>query len=127
MGIWLVLGLFILCLTACSTQEEVSTAQTTQPEVESTFSPNLGSITSNGTVLPVRRMALSFGMGGFVEVVDVQIGGFVKAGQTLARLDTIEAQLAIHRAELLRRLISASSLLGFRQRSRLQSRLPHSS
>jgi HlyD family secretion protein len=93
------MGLLALFLTACSTQEEVSTVQTPQPEVESTFSPNLGSITSNGTVLPVRRMALSFGMGGFVEVVDVQIGGFVKAGQTLARLDTTEGKLALQRAE----------------------------
>jgi HlyD family secretion protein len=55
---------------------------------------------ANGVLLPARQVALSFGVGGNVETIDVEVGKSVQAGQRLAALDATELQRAVTQAEL---------------------------
>ncbi len=90
----------ILILTACSSGAESSTMPT--PVVEQTTPVSYASptnIRANGILLPVQQMELSFGSGGFIEAVEVGVGETVSAGQTLVRLDSTEAGLALQQAE----------------------------
>jgi HlyD family secretion protein len=92
--------LSILLLAACSAGTDPTPAPTVPAEgatgqVE--LSPT--NIRANGIVLPVRQMALSFGNGGFIQNVEVDVGQFVKEGQILVELDSTEAKLALQRAE----------------------------
>jgi HlyD family secretion protein len=57
-------------------------------------------IRANGVLRPVRQREMSFGAGGFIETVEVEAGEAVRAGQVLARLDTIEVGLAVTQAKV---------------------------
>lgn len=96
-----VLFLFvILFLTACSSAADITPLPTTI--VEQNTSENFASSTNiraNGILLPIQKMELSFGTGGFIEAVEVGVGESVSAGQPLAHLDTSEATFALQQAE----------------------------
>jgi HlyD family secretion protein len=99
-GIWPVLGVLILCLAACSPRADVAPTPTAGPESESLSTPVPGSINANGVLLPIDQIALSFGVGGFVESIGVEVGESVQAGQTLARLEMTDLERAVGQAEL---------------------------
>ena len=64
-GKLLLLGGLILCLGACSKGEDVQPTST--PESDYTgfaAQPSPGSVTANGVLVPVRQVALCFGVGG---------------------------------------------------------------
>jgi HlyD family secretion protein len=113
-GVLPILGILILCLVACSPRADVAPTPTPGPESDSLSTPVPGSISANGVLLPIDQVALSFGVGGFVESIAVEVGERVQAGQTLAELDAAELQRAVGRAEL--ELGSAQA-----QRSQLQA------
>jgi HlyD family secretion protein len=64
------------------------------------YQPAAGSITANGTLKPARQVALSFGVGGTVESVKVEVGEHVKEGQTLATLDDADLAHALAQAQV---------------------------
>ena len=100
-GLWLAFGILILYLTACNAGTDVQPTPTCGPDYTSPASQAApGSITANGVLLPIRRVELSFGVGGFVESVTVEVGKSVQAGQTLAALDAAELQQVVTQAEL---------------------------
>jgi HlyD family secretion protein len=110
-GLWLVLGMLAFCLTACNTGADGPPTPTRGPDYTDPVSQAApGSITANGVLLPVRQVELSFGVGGFVESVAVEVGESVQAGQTLAALDAAELQRAVAQAEL--ELDTAQAQLG---------------
>jgi HlyD family secretion protein len=98
-GVWLVLGMFALYLTACGTETNAQPTPVLTPDAGTTSSPITDSITANGVLLPAQQVELSFGAGGFVESILVEVGENVQAGQTLARLDSTEAEWAVRQAE----------------------------
>jgi HlyD family secretion protein len=99
-GTWLAAGVLVSCLAACSPRADVAPTPTPGPESESLSTPVPGSISANGVLLPIDQVVLSFGVGGFVESIAVEVGEGVHAGQTLAELDAAELQQAVARAEL---------------------------
>jgi HlyD family secretion protein len=58
-----------------------------------------GSLTALGTILPAQMVKLSFSTGGPVQVVKVQVGMQVKAGEALAELDTTDLGMDVQEAE----------------------------
>ncbi len=97
----LLIGLLTLCLAACGQGTDTEPVPTSVPsDASSTYQSVAGNITANGVLLSARQVALSFGVGGNVESVAVEVGENVQAGQTLAVLDAVELQHAVTRAEL---------------------------
>ena len=98
--ILLVLCLSALCLTNCSPQNSIPAAEepTITPVVIS--QPSTGIVSANGVLLPNHQLLLSFGAGGLVESVAVELGKNVQAGQTLVQLEITQAEMAINQAEI---------------------------
>jgi HlyD family secretion protein len=98
-GTGLLLGLAIICLVSCNKADNqpVPTQPTDQNPV---YQPTAGSIAANGTLKPAQQVQLSFGVGGTVESVEVEIGEYVKKGQTLAVLDDAELARAVAQAQV---------------------------
>jgi HlyD family secretion protein len=92
--------LVILCLAACNGKSGNQVAPTEAPDANPAYQPAVGSITANGVLQPARQVALSFGVGGTVEAVEVEVGEGVKAGQTLATLDDADLAHGAAQAEL---------------------------
>jgi HlyD family secretion protein len=99
-GIGLLLGLLALCLVACNRAVGTPPAVVPTSDAGLTYQPVAGSITANGTLKPAQQVQLSFGVGGTVESVDVEIGEHVKEGQTLAMLDDAELERAVAQAQV---------------------------
>ncbi len=100
-GIWLLLGALTFCLTACNAGTDALPTPTRGPDYTDPVSQAApGSITANGVLVPARQVELSFGVGGSVEAVKVEVGESVQAGQTLAVLDAAELQQVVTQAEL---------------------------
>jgi HlyD family secretion protein len=97
---WLVASLLALTLTACGTRSVAQPTPTPATGVDSGGQPVPASISSNGVLVPFRRMELSFGVAGFVESVAVETGQSVQVGQALAALDSAPLERALARAEL---------------------------
>ena len=100
MGTWPVFGILISCLVACSPRAHLAPTPTPGPDPDSLSTPVPGSISANGVLLPIRQVALSFDVGGFVASIAVEVGESVQAGRTLAELDAAELQQAAAQAEL---------------------------
>jgi HlyD family secretion protein len=64
------------------------------------YQPAAGSIAANGTLKPAQQVQLSFGVGGTVESVEVELGEHVEEGQTLAVLDDAELARAVAQAQV---------------------------
>lgn len=98
--ITLPLILLALCLAACNGESADQAAPTQAPDANPVYQPAAGSIAANGTLKPIQQVQLSFGVGGTVESVEVEVGEHVEAGQVLATLDDTELERAVARAEL---------------------------
>ena len=110
-GLWLVLGMLTACLAACTRGTDTSPTPTGGPDYTDPVSQAApGNIMANGVLLPVRQVDLSFGVGGFVESIPVEVGESVQAGQTLAALDAAELQRTVAQATL--ELDTAQAQLG---------------
>jgi HlyD family secretion protein len=59
-----------------------------------------GGIAANGTLLPARDVRLSFGVGGRVAAVEVEVGQTVQAGEMLAALDAADLERAVAQVQL---------------------------
>jgi HlyD family secretion protein len=102
---WLVMCMGLLLVAGCS--GVVSSAQEeTIPEV---VRDTADRITAEGNVEPARWVVLRSGINAAVSEVLVETGEAVETGQTLARLDPTDAELAIQQAEA--RLASARAQL----------------
>ena len=100
-GKWLLLVSATICLVACQTEPGATPVPTqVSGYIDPVAQAASGSITANGILLPAQQVALSFGVGGDVESVEVEVGESVQAGQTLAALDAVELQRAVAQAEL---------------------------
>ncbi len=98
---WILIGLVVvglLALAGCQAKTpgatEVKAVAETTGQVEDT-----GMVTAEGRLVPKEDVSLSFAMGGQVKEVLVNEGEKVKAGQTLALLDTTDAQLNVQQAD----------------------------
>lgn len=100
-GKWLLLGIVTVCLAACKTDTGATPALTLVSDHTAPVDQAApGSITANGILLPAQQVSLSFGVGGNVKVIDVEVGENVQAGQSLAVLDATDLQRAVAQAEL---------------------------
>jgi HlyD family secretion protein len=103
MGKLLLMGgvVFCLCLAGCGKDGISTPVPTSAPDQDNPISGSAsGSITANGVLLPAQQVRLSFGVGGSIESIAVEVGEDVQAGQTLARLDTVDLEQALAQAEL---------------------------
>ncbi|MCP4544645.1 MAG: HlyD family efflux transporter periplasmic adaptor subunit [Chloroflexi bacterium] len=97
----LLLGLLMLFLAACGSGTDTEPVPTSVPsDTSSTYQSSVGNITANGVLLPADQVALSFGVGGNIESVEVEVGQSVQTGQTLASLDAADLQRSVTQAEL---------------------------
>jgi HlyD family secretion protein len=100
-GKLLLLGGLALCLAACSNAGDVQPTATRESDYTGFAAQAApGGVTANGVLLPAQQVRLSFGVGGFIELVAVEVGEGVRAGQTLARLETTDLERAVGQAEL---------------------------
>ncbi len=100
----ILLGAYMLMAFAvgCNGQPVPSAAFTPTPqhELSSAYADVSSIINANGVVMPRQQVNLSFGVGGFVDTVEVELGERVQAGQVLASLDTTQLKRAVAQAEL---------------------------
>jgi HlyD family secretion protein len=99
-GAGLLLGLAIVCLVSCNNKADNQPVPTQSPDQNPVYQPAGGSIAANGTLKPAQQVQLSFGVGGTVESVGVELGEYVKEGQTLATLDDIDLARAVAQAQV---------------------------
>ena len=101
---FIVLGVSVLMAFAvsCNGQPISSDAFTPTPQHESAaaYDDVSSIINANGVVAPRQQVNLSFGVEGFIEAVEVELGERVQAGQVLASLDTTQLKRAVAQAEL---------------------------
>jgi HlyD family secretion protein len=99
-GTGLLLGLVVICLVSCNNKADDQPVPTQPADQNSAYQPAIGSITANGTLKPAQQVQLSFGVGGTVESVEVELGEHVKKGQTLAVIDDAELARAVAQAQV---------------------------
>jgi HlyD family secretion protein len=92
--------LLALALAACSRGADTPPRATPIGQAGVAYPPTAGIIAANGTLKPAQQVAVSFGVGGTVESVQVVVGERVEAGQVLAALDAVELEHAVAQAEL---------------------------
>jgi HlyD family secretion protein len=99
-GTGLLLGLAVICLVSCNNKADNQPVPTQPADQSSVYQPAAGSIAANGTLKPAQQVQLSFGVGGTVESVEVELGEHVEEGQTLAVLDDAELARAVAQAQV---------------------------
>ncbi len=90
---FLILTLLIVVLAACSS------APTPTPDAAASKQPLPAVVSASGKVLPEQWANLSFRAGGPIVELKVQSGDTVKANDVIARLDDVDAKLAVAQAE----------------------------
>jgi multidrug efflux pump subunit AcrA (membrane-fusion protein) len=90
---FLILAIFAVALAACSS------APTPTPDTSKSAQPLPAVVSASGKVLPEQWANLSFRAGGPIVKLDVQSGDAVKAGDPIAQLDDVDAQLAVAQAD----------------------------
>jgi HlyD family secretion protein len=100
--ILLVVSVLMAFAVGCTGQPTPAADLTPTPQRESasTYADTSSTVNANGVVAPRQQVNLSFGVGGFVEAVEVELGDRMQAGQVLASLDTTQLQRAVAQAEL---------------------------
>jgi multidrug resistance efflux pump len=88
-----VLLIVLISLVACSS------APTPTPDASKSAQPLPAVVSASGKVLPEQWANLSFRAGGPIVELKVQSGDAVKAGDPIAQLDDVDAQLAVAQAE----------------------------
>ncbi len=91
--VFLILALLIFVLAACSS------APTPTPDASASTQPLPAVVSASGKVLPEQWANLSFRAGGPIVELKAQSGDAVKAGDAIARLDDVDAKLAVAQAE----------------------------
>ena len=89
----IVLLVVSVVLAACSS------APTPTPDASAAAQPLPAVVSASGKVLPEQWANLSFRAGGPIVELKVQSGDTVKAGDLIARLDDVDAKLAVAQAE----------------------------
>jgi HlyD family secretion protein len=94
-----VLALAVLLLAGC--QHKATPSPMPAPMSVSTGPSTLetGRITALGTILPAQQLKLSFLTGGPVQVVTVEFGSQIAAGDLLAALDPTAAELSVQEGQ----------------------------
>ncbi len=63
-------------------------------------SSSSGAVTASGEIMPAQKAALSFAIAGRIQTINIAVGDKVRAGDVLiARLDDVDAKLAMAQAE----------------------------
>jgi HlyD family secretion protein len=88
-----VLLIVALTLAACGS------APTPTPDASTSAQPLPAVVSASGKVLPEQWANLSFRASGLIVELKVQSGDAVKAGDVIARLDDVDAKLAVAQAE----------------------------
>ncbi|MBX3064189.1 MAG: efflux RND transporter periplasmic adaptor subunit [Anaerolineae bacterium] len=114
---WIIIGVVLLVaafliiprLMAQGRQNTTASAQTGTVETENITT----TIDTSGTVAPERSIYLTFGTGGEVKQVNVQIGDQVSAGQVIIALDTadLEYDIAVAQQALIQQQATYNSLI----------------
>ena len=99
-GTGLLLGLAVICLVSCGNEADNQPVLTQPADQNPIYQLTPGSIAANGTLKPAQQVQLSFGVGGTVESVEVELGEHVKEGQTLAVLDDVDLARAVAQAQV---------------------------
>ncbi len=97
-----IFAIITISLTICACGSNDS-QDTPEPQESQTFEVQRGNLTTMisafGNVSMPHRANLSFGVGGTIEELKVDFGEVVKAGDTLASLDTSSLERSVARAE----------------------------
>ena len=100
---WGIVGLLILVVVVIVVARQLSLgAADTPQDLESVVVGRkqiVASISASGSLAPVAQVALNFSTPGIVSDVAVTEGQFVREGDVLARLDSIELELAVQQVE----------------------------
>jgi HlyD family secretion protein len=99
----IILLTFVLGLSACGQAAAPTPIPTVSLDAPSSGgAASSSTVTASAEVVPVDKVELSFPMIGTVKSVDVKVGDAVKAGQSLASLDTtiLEAKVAESQANV---------------------------
>jgi len=100
---WGIVGLLILVVVVIVVARQLSLgAADTSQDLDSMVVGRkqiVASISASGSLAPVAQVALNFSTPGIVSDVAVTEGQFVREGDVLARLDSIELELAVQQAE----------------------------
>ena len=100
---WGIVGLLILVVVVIVVARQLSLgAADTPQDLESVVVGRkqiVASISASGSLAPVAQVALNFSTPGIVSDVAVTEGQFVREGDVLARLDSVELELAVQQAE----------------------------
>jgi HlyD family secretion protein len=99
-GTGLLLGLATICLVSCNNKADNQPVPTQPTDPNPVYQPAAGYIAANGTLKPAQQVQLSFGVGGTVESVEVELGEHVENGQTLAVLDDADLARAVAQAQV---------------------------
>ncbi len=99
--LWLTFIALALLLAACGADPDTPTVAASTPVATAPSSAvSAERITANGVLRPLRQMALSLGVSGYVESLPVEVGQQVNAGQPIAALDDAALQQAVAAAQL---------------------------
>jgi len=99
---FLLFFIFAIALSACassSSQIVIPTVSLDSPSQSLTSATISGGATAKGTVVPVKKVELSFPLAGLVKNVGVVEGNLVAQGQTLVVLDTAILEARVREAE----------------------------
>jgi multidrug efflux pump subunit AcrA (membrane-fusion protein) len=89
----------VLCLLLTVLLAACSSAPTPTPAASTSAQPLPAVVSASGKVLPEQWANLSFRAGGPIVELKVQSGDAVQAGDVIARLDDVDAKLAVAQAE----------------------------
>jgi multidrug efflux pump subunit AcrA (membrane-fusion protein) len=92
-----VLGLLGACYGISTLSSRAPAAVESQDTAEQLLAPSM--VTAEGEVLPVRKAALSFPIGGILQSLEVSEGDQVEAGVLLARLESTDQERAVAQAK----------------------------
>jgi HlyD family secretion protein len=101
--IWVAVAVVVLALIAYGVVHALNAGASEKPKAAATVAADRGAVSTDvgtsGTVEPAQTRSLSFTVDGTVTTVSVRAGSQVQAGQSLAKVDTTDAQQAVNDAQ----------------------------
>src|SRR5665647_2493915 len=99
----LIIGIAVLALIVTWIAiSRARTAKANEPTIETTKVEKgtvVSSVSASGVLQPLTTVDLKSNVGGVVDVLAVDVGTYVKAGQLIAKIDPTDSQTTLNQAE----------------------------